>query len=569
MSPPIDTCKLPLLLAAVLAGGCAGVAQGPPAITPPSLEGGTIVDTRPQDDPAAMERRIKAVAHFSAGVSHEARQRRADALDEFHKAAMADPADEELALRVARRLLEARDAARAVQVLLLATEKSPRSAALDAFLSIAYAQEGKLDFAIRAANTSIAKAPGAIQGYKNLCAIYGDRDRQKDCLAVLHRAAAQKEVDAEFLIELAMMHRVYAIKWPAESQGVASRVREFLAKARGLKSQNPLHLRTLAEAFRITGDYEQSAAVFEELLARVPDEPALQEQAVEIFLAADKLALAAQWINTLLSDDPESPQANRLMGLLCIEQRNHAKASLFFAKVLEFNPAFEPGYFELAESLLMEKKPKEAMVVLERARRGFKPSFLLEYMTSSVQMQLKDHPAAVKHILLAEQLATSTAPESLSPGFYFQLGATQERNRNYREAEAAFRKAIGMKADFAPALNYLGFMFAERGENLKEAKTLIERALAVEPNSTAYLDSMAWVIFQLGDPKAALGWQLRALKGMEAEKDSDAVLYEHLGDIYRALKDDPKAREFWKKSLAVEPNPKVLERLNQLPPEKP
>ena len=576
--PAIAPC-LPLIVAAGLWAGCAatgepsngsGLKGGPPRIPPPSgVDLTHVIDTQAKPDPAAMERRIQAIAHFSAGVSLEARQKAKEALDEFYQAGMSDPADEELVLQVSRRLLAQRDSGRAVTLLLKATEKLPLSATLDSWLSIAYAQAGKLDFAIRAANTSITKSPVSIQAYKNLCAIYGDMDRQKECSEVLRRAAAQKGAGVEFLTELAAMHHIYALRWPADAKSVVPRIRDLLAKARSLKSKDPLHLRALAETCRLTGDYPQAAAVFEELLVLVPDDPALQEQAVELFLVADKLALAEKWINTLLADDEDNPQAHRLMALLCIEQRNHAKASESFAKVLELNPAFEPGYYELAESLLAQKKQKEALQVIERARRRFKPSFLQDYMACTVQMQVKDYPAALKHIQAAERFAQSAGPEYLTVGFYFQLGAVQERNKLFKEAEATFRKVIGMKSDFAPALNYLGYMFAERGENLKEGKELIQKALTAEPNSTAYLDSMAWVTFQLGDAKAALTWQLKALKGMEADKDPDAVLYEHLGDIYHALKDDTKAREFWTKSLAVEANPKVQDRLKQLPAQKP
>ncbi len=94
---------------------------------------------------------------------------------------------------------------------------------------------------------------------------------------------------------------------------------------------------------------------------------------------------------------------------------------------------------------------------------------------------------------------------------------------------------------------------------------MIEKANKLSPDNAAYLDSMAWVLFQMGEHKEALAWQLKALKAMEKDKETDAVLFEHLGDIYHALKNDAKAREFWEKSLAVETNPKVKARLDKLP----
>ena len=93
----------------------------------------------------------------------------------------------------------------------------------------------------------------------------------------------------------------------------------------------------------------------------------------------------------------------------------------------------------------------------------------------------------------------------------------------------------------------------------------IEKALKQFPKSAAFLDSMAWVVFKQGDAKGALDWQLKALKSMEADKEKDAVLLEHLGDIYHELKNNAKAREFWEKSLAAKNNPNVKARLDKLP----
>jgi tetratricopeptide (TPR) repeat protein len=101
-------------------------------------------------------------------------------------------------------------------------------------------------------------------------------------------------------------------------------------------------------------------------------------------------------------------------------------------------------------------------------------------------------------------------------------------------------------------------MWAEQGENLERAKELIEQALKAEPKSAAYLDSMAWVLFKLKQPKAALDYLLEAVKLSE---EPDATLYDHLGDIYAELKEIEKAHDAWRKSLAVEDSPAVRQKL--------
>ena len=101
-------------------------------------------------------------------------------------------------------------------------------------------------------------------------------------------------------------------------------------------------------------------------------------------------------------------------------------------------------------------------------------------------------------------------------------------------------------------------MWAERGMKLEKARELIEKALKAEPKNAAYLDSLAWVLFKLDRPKEALPYVLQSIK---LNEQPDATLYDHLGDIYAALKQMDKAREAWRKSLSLEPNEEIRKKL--------
>ena len=67
-------------------------------------------------------------------------------------------------------------------------------------------------------------------------------------------------------------------------------------------------------------------------------------------------------------------------------------------------------------------------------------------------------------------------------------------------AEAVFRELLALRPDFAPALNYLGYMNADRGVHLEEALALIEKAVALEPDNGSYLDSLGWVLYRIAMP---------------------------------------------------------------------
>ena len=127
-----------------------------------------------------------------------------------------------------------------------------------------------------------------------------------------------------------------------------------------------------------------------------------------------------------------------------------------------------------------------------------------------------------------------------------------------------FEKCLQLAPNFAEAMNYLGYMWAEHGLKLDQARELIEKAVKAEPKNAAYLDSLAWVLFKLKQPKEALPY---ALKAAELSEQPDATVYDHIGDIYAALKQLEKAREAWRKSLSLEPNEEVRKKLESSGPQ--
>ena len=103
-------------------------------------------------------------------------------------------------------------------------------------------------------------------------------------------------------------------------------------------------------------------------------------------------------------------------------------------------------------------------------------------------------------------------------------------------------------------------MWLESGIKLQEARTLIEKAVKLEPKNPAFLDSLAWVHFKLGNPKEGLSWMKKCI---EYSTEPDPTLFEHLGDIHAALGQKPEAEEAWKKSLKIEPNPGIEKKLKE------
>lgn len=151
---------------------------------------------------------------------------------------------------------------------------------------------------------------------------------------------------------------------------------------------------------------------------------------------------------------------------------------------------------------------------------------------------------------LVEQSRKALARLGDAPDVEFILAAGLERSGSFDEAVAAFRKLIEKDRENAAALNYLGYMFADKNVNLAEAKSLIERAVELEPLSGAYLDSLGWVHFRLGDLDLAERHLTRA-KELEPH---DPTVHEHLGEVHLARGRTQQAVAEFRRALVLEPD---------------
>ena len=84
--------------------------------------------------------------------------------------------------------------------------------------------------------------------------------------------------------------------------------------------------------------------------------------------------------------------------------------------------------------------------------------------------------------------------------------------------------------------------------NLEEALSLVSRAVTLDPDNGAYVDSLGWTYFRLGRTDQARGMLERAAR-LDPE---DATLQEHLGDVYVALGQTERARQAYQRSLDLE-----------------
>lgn len=149
----------------------------------------------------------------------------------------------------------------------------------------------------------------------------------------------------------------------------------------------------------------------------------------------------------------------------------------------------------------------------------------------------------------AEKLAKSDDDRET---IYFMRGAMYERMKKFDLSEAEFRKVIKINPENAGALNYLGYMLADRNVRLDEAYDLIKKAVDLDPNNGAYLDSLGWVYYRQGKLSEAERTLIRAVDQI----GTDPTVHDHLGDVYAKQGKTREAITQWQASVrAFEKNP--------------
>jgi tetratricopeptide (TPR) repeat protein len=332
-----------------------------------------------------------------------------------------------------------------------------------------------------------------------------------------------------------------------------------------IKFNSPPLWQRLAEDYQRLNQRKKAAEIYVRLLADFP-EPSLMRESLhgklaELYVQSDDRTNATKELKALIRDNPtQYPRAWFVLGELSVESTNLADAADDFATALRGDPTIEQAYYDLSLVLLDLHRSKEAFDTLEQARNRFSKTFSCEFYTGVVYAHVTNYSEAIQHFKEAEVIGLATDPTRLDQRFYFQLGAACERDHDYVKAEEYLQKAVVLAPDFAEALNYLGYMLADRGQQLPRARGLIEKAVSLDPRNGAYLDSLGWVLFKLNQPHAALPQLLRAI---QYTREPDPTVLDHLGEVYLALHQIDKAVEAWKRSFAIDANADVKHKLEQ------
>jgi tetratricopeptide (TPR) repeat protein len=298
----------------------------------------------------------------------------------------------------------------------------------------------------------------------------------------------------------------------------------------------------LGRLYLQTGAFAKSVP----LLRRVADSrPGLVDVAVLLSTAQESAGQhddAVATLEKLLQENPGSYRAQVRIAEIHENREQWPQAAAAYAKAQALN-ARAPLTTRRAVALLSAGKPADArdvvLATLNSGRPEAKEPVLL-YLLAESQRVLRELDAAQA---TAQKLLSANPGDSR--GLHVMSLILQDKG-DRKGAERTLRDLIALDPLDGNALNSLGYMFAEQGERLDEAVTLLERALKVEPDNPSYLDSLGWAHFQQGRVDLADGPLTKAADKLQRS----SVVQDHLGELRFKQERYREAVTAWERALA-------------------
>ncbi len=353
--------------------------------------------------------------------------------------------------------------------------------------------------------------------------------------------------------------------------------------------EDPSTYLRMAEIYRRTGKFDLALENLKKAESMVQDSLEVPYNMAVVYEAQGRFEDAAQILQDLLKKS-EKPDANytvaeknnravflERLGLVYRDMNNDTAAIETFRKMIPLgDDNAERGYQQIIDAYRDEKQWSQATAVAKEATTKLPNdrSLKLVYYSQLADQGNPDQALAqVKGMLKgtpddrevylalaqmnsrlkrwsdaeaamdkAQQLSTKAEDREYAQ---FVRGSIYERQKKYEQAEEMFKKVLAEDPQNAAALNYLGYMLADRGVRVEEGLGYIKRAVALEPQNGAYLDSLGWAYYKLGNYDQAE----EVLRKASERLNSDPTVHDHLGDLYQKTGRLKLAAAHWERAM--------------------
>jgi tetratricopeptide (TPR) repeat protein len=293
---------------------------------------------------------------------------------------------------------------------------------------------------------------------------------------------------------------------------------------------------------------------------------------------------ALSQVNQILLEQPYRTDALRLMAIINFRLGHMDVAKADFEDLLASGNYRMDALYYLGRIADKQSKPEEAIEHYSQVTSGDN-AVHSQSRTAYILAQQGEHDKALEHLTTFAEINTNFAVDMLRAKaqllvtieredealeLFDQVVAYRPDNESIQLGRAAlllkmgrtddaigqYRRAVERWPESSMSLNALGYTLADLTDQYDEAQILIRKALDMEPDSAAIIDSWGWVLYRQGRSEEALAFLEEAY-----EKLRDPEVAAHIVQVLLSLDRPEDAGRMLQEAEVLFPDSELLKKL--------
>jgi tetratricopeptide (TPR) repeat protein len=423
-------------------------------------------------------------------------------------------------------------------------------------------EQGRLQDALQTAKQLRAAEPDFLGAAMAVAAAYERMGRFSDAERALRDALAEHPNRIVIYSRLARMRRSQG-----DREGEIDLYREVL-------EERPGHYGTLVslgEAQIAQNEIDQAIVTYAQLAALFPDDLQILRRLASLEFGSGRYEEAADRLRGAIRRHPSHHEFGYSLGQVLRALGRGEEALEAFDSIPRSHPLYVEARMQMA--IYFEDTDQFELALAEiEGLRSLRSERSLDFQVASLRARTGDFDGGVA--MLQAMLEENPADVEV----LYQLGVVYGINKDMDRSLFYMNQVLEYNPENAQALNYVGYTWVERGENLDRAEQLIEQAVRLSPRDGYIADSLGWVYYMRARPlidgaRRSEGLELlekaivQLVLAMELT-GGDPVVSEHLGDVYFLMDERQRALDYYEEADAMSPRldeqPLLKEKIESL-----
>ena len=457
-----------------------------------------------------------------------------------------------------------------------AMELDPKAAAITVSMAECYWKLGKVDKSEDLLLKAIKLEPDDIEAREMLANQYIYRNQQNKAIEqFLILVDLAPEGDAKYIIALAKLTlaqnkineaiayfiKAYEIDQnridileEAANLSLRSRqldqARDLYKRLINIDKNNAYYLSTYIDLMVMRGDYDNGVIALESLVDLEGETTERLSQLGILYYKLNNSLKAKPLFEKLVEMGDTDATVLHFLSSIYLEQNKLDSAIVIAYQIMDHFPSDPRGYLDAALVELNRENPSGAIDILDPVSEKFPKEFSVQYLLGSSYQQLEEYDKATK--LLRRSL--TIYPDSR--GARHTLAIASDAMQYWSESDSLYEGLIASDTNDVQALNNYSYSLVERNIQLEKSLEMSKKAIDLEPDNAAYLDTIGWIYFKLNNAQKALYYIRRSIE----LEDENAVVLEHLGDVLIAAEQPDEARTIYLRALDLDKNNDLLKQ---------